>query len=421
MPATPTSIDSAARHQDMPEQAIRVLFVAHDAYRAGATIFLLNMLRWMRENTTISFDVALRDQGEMVSEFEKLCPSYVLHPPGGRTSSRFRLRRWLSDRLKRNDQIRHTLESLVRRGNYDLVYLNTITLGDQLATLSSISIPFVTHVHELSSAIRRYGRGQEQLVISRSARLICVSDAVADNLNVEHGCPVSKIERIYGFVPLVEQLEHSSNDRREALLGPLKIPSNALIVGLCGHGDIRKGADLLVPLVRLMPRVLAGRQIHFVWVGVQAPEYPHDVALRDARLAEVADRIHYPGVTKTPADWISLFDIHLLLSREDPFPLVVMESAGHAVPTVAFDSAGGAAEFIQSDAGLCTPYLDLPALAEALTSLLEDESRRRAMGLAARARVQQRHSPGVVLPKVVQTIKHVALSANTSAFKHRPK
>lgn len=387
----------------------RVLFVAHDAYRAGATIFLLNMLRWLKEHTSLAFQVALRNDGEMLAEFEKLAETHVLTaPPDEAAGLRGRVGRWLDRRAAPRRQ--RTLQSLLDSGGFDLLYLNTITLGDQLAALRRLPVPVVTHVHELSWAIQRYARGEEGRVLAASERVICVSEAVRSNLVNHFGCPANKALCIPGFVPVDGQAAERSRGRRKALLAPFGIPDDALLVGLCGHGDIRKGVDLVVPLARLLPAEVAGRELHIVWIGALAPEYPRELALADARRAGVSERLHFTGVTPAPAEWLSLIDVHALLSREDPFPLVVMEAAAHGVPTVAFRDAGGAVEFIQDDAGTCAPFLDLPAFAASLVELLENEEMRSAKAASARARVHARHVPEVVLPRIAQVIEQVASS-----------
>jgi glycosyltransferase involved in cell wall biosynthesis len=385
----------------------RVLFVAHDAYRAGGTIFLLNMLRWLRERTSLQFEIALRNDGEMVAEFEKLGRTHVLAAPPGRLAGlRGRARGWLARCRAHRPQ--RTLQSLLDSGEFDLLYLNTITLGDQLAALARLPVPVVTHVHELSGAIGRYARGEERRVLDASTRLICVSEAVRTNLVDHVGCPADKALCIHGFVPVQELSGESSRERRKRLLEPLGIPENARLIGLCGHGDVRKGVDLVVPLAQLLPAEVGGRELHLVWIGALAPEYPRKLALANARRAGVAGRLHFAGVTRTPGDWLSLLDVHALLSREDPFPLVVMEAAAQGVPTVAFRDAGGAVEFIRDDAGTCTPFLDLPAFAAGLIELLEDEGMRVTKAATARARVHARHAPEVVVPQIVQVIEQVA-------------
>lgn len=385
----------------------RVLFVSHDAGRSGGALFLLEMLRWMRLNTDLQFDVALRWDGELQPAFEALAPCVLLHPtaiPGlGRCA---RVQGWW-DRHVRHRRRYRTLQSLVDSGTYDLLYLNTITLGDHLASLRGLPVPVITHVHELASAIQRHAHGQERLVVQRSEQVVCVSDAVLDNLVSSLACPPAKARRIHGFVPVDVQADATLEERRARLLSPLGIPPEAWLIGICGYANVAKGVDLAAPLARLLPSALGGREVHMVWVGGESPEYPRELAVADARRAGVGARLHFVGPTRAPVDWLSIFDVHLMLSREDSFPLVMMEAAVQGVPTVAFSDAGGAVEFLRADAGVCTPFLDLPALASALEHLLADDAHRRALGTAARDRVRRFHAPDVVLPQVVRVIEEV--------------
>jgi glycosyltransferase involved in cell wall biosynthesis len=389
---------------------VRCLFVGHDAYRGGATILLLNMLRWFKQHSRLEVEVALRDDGEMRQHFETIGPTHVLAPASQSSGLYSRLTGTIRNLRAPTGPRRRSLASLLTEGRFDLLYLNTITLGDQLATLAPVRLPVVVHVHELPSAIRQHARGMERVVLRHASRVICVSEAVRSSLVLNYPEVRDKTQVIHGFVPPQQRCAGAKPVQRQKLLEPLGVCPDAWVVGLCGYADLRKGADLLVPLAKLMPERIAGRTVHFVWVGRQASEYPPHVALDDAARAGVGARVHLVGATDSPLDWMACFDVHLLLSREDSFPLVVMEAAALGVPTVAFADAGGAAEFIGTDAGLCAPYLDLPAMAQALASLLADAARLQACGNAARERVRVRHSPDVVLPQVLRVIEQASMN-----------
>ena len=93
-------------------------------------------------------------------------------------------------------------------------------------------------------------------------------------------------------------------------------------------------------------------------------------------------------------------DVALLPSWEEPFGRVVVEAMAMAVPVVA-TSVGGPAEIIRDGIdGLLVAPRQPEALAGAITWLLADESRCRAMGAAARTAAverfgQERHGAGV--------------------------
>ncbi|MFZ5485083.1 MAG: glycosyltransferase [Pseudomonadota bacterium] len=390
----------------MSDTATKILFVAHDAYRAGGTLFLLNMVRWLIKHSSLDIAVALRAQGEMVQAFAEVCPTFVLSTASTpRRTLRDRVRNFLKGTDSKATPLRD-LQSLINQLRPDLLYLNTITQGDLLEGLELANTKVLSHVHELPSAIRQYGRGKAHVQLHASDHIIGVSNAVTEHLARQFASEAHKIERIYGFVPVDTVPSAPKDQLRTHLLGPLGIEPNAWVIGFCGHGNIRKGADLAVPFARLFPTHTQGRPIHFVWLGANAPEYPFETAQDDLRRAGLAGRMHFVGVSKTPADWISTFDLHVLLAREDSFPLVVMEAASLGVPTVCFDQSGGAPEFVREDAGRATPYMDLPGMAEAVMELLSEASKMHDMGEVAKHRVRTEHAPDVILPRILDAIYH---------------
>ena len=56
----------------------------------------------------------------------------------------------------------------------------------------------------------------------------------------------------------------------------------------------------------------------------------------------------------------------LLTSRVDPFPCVIHEAMVSGLPTVTFDSNGGAAEALAGGAGIIIPYADYDSCINAI-------------------------------------------------------
>jgi glycosyltransferase involved in cell wall biosynthesis len=103
----------------------------------------------------------------------------------------------------------------------------------------------------------------------------------------------------------------------------------------------------------------------------------------------------FTGNVVSHLPYFAQFDAFLLTSREDPFPLVVLDAASLGKPVVCFAEAGGAPELVQEDAGLVVPYLDVEAMAAAATAIVEDADLRARLGRRAREKVLERHDMGV--------------------------
>src|SRR5690606_13273171 len=95
----------------------------------------------------------------------------------------------------------------------------------------------------------------------------------------------------------------------------------------------------------------------------------------------------------------------LLSSREDPYPLVVLEAALQEIPVVCFEDAGGAPELIEADAGFVVPFLDINAASDAVIQLILDPGLRQIMGGKGRRKVLERHNTDKSIGKIEAIIQ----------------
>jgi glycosyltransferase involved in cell wall biosynthesis len=75
--------------------------------------------------------------------------------------------------------------------------------------------------------------------------------------------------------------------------------------------------------------------------------------------------------------------------NRDGLPTVMLEAMAAGLPVVATTVTGNPEIVDDGVNGLLVPPEDVPALAEALARLLQDETLRREMGAAARSKVEQ--------------------------------
>ena len=150
------------------------------------------------------------------------------------------------------------------------------------------------------------------------------------------------------------------------------------------------------------------RLVHYCWLGAQVDAPDFAALTHDVSRAGLDATVHFVGSQPNPADYYALFDVFVSTSREDPFPLVNLEAAAQGVPVVCFDASGGGREFVEEDAGFVVPYLDMDALADRVTELVESDDRRARLGLAARDKVRRMCDVGVVCPRVLDLVEGVS-------------
>jgi glycosyltransferase involved in cell wall biosynthesis len=366
-----------------------ILFIGHDAGRTGAPILLLHVCRWMARRHARPFEVLLGRPGALANEFATLAPTTVLEPETDPAASVSRLQ---------------AIAERASQGEFALVYGNTVEVSELLEACTGPTTPAITHVHELDFWLRHHtGLSRFSLVRDGSDRMIAVSRAVRASL-VGQGVDPDAIDLVYGAI---ETSQWVAGDAHRTLRAELGIPDSALVVGGAGTLDWRKGVDLFLRVAHGVRKHNVPRPVHFVWMGGSLD----DDRLRFAELRHDAAQLglgaclHFTGHRPDPASFYGLLDVFLLTSREDPFPLVVLEAAAAGVPTVCFDGAGGAPEFVADDCGAVAPALDIDAMAEQTWRLLSADAERRRCGECARDKVRARHDVSDGVRRIVDIIE----------------
>ena len=97
----------------------------------------------------------------------------------------------------------------------------------------------------------------------------------------------------------------------------------------------------------------------------------------------ISDRLHLPGWWRDIPELLAATDVAVLTSRHEGLPRAVVEALAAGVPVVA-TAVDGTPEVVRDGVnGFLAPPADVEALAAGVCTLLEDNDRRRVMGVAA--------------------------------------
>jgi N-acetyl-alpha-D-glucosaminyl L-malate synthase BshA len=98
-------------------------------------------------------------------------------------------------------------------------------------------------------------------------------------------------------------------------------------------------------------------------------------------------------------DYLPVADIGLYTSESESFCLSILEAMCFGCPSVS-TRVGGIPEVVEENqSSLLVPSGDVAALAGALEALIDDRTRRSALGRAAQARARERFSAEVIVPR----------------------
>ncbi len=378
-----------------------ILFVSHDANRAGAQILLIRFLRLLKKNQDFKFSILLKEGGVIENEFIEIAPTYFWKRQ--KSTGKKSLFTKIYKKIIRKDWHKNEVFEALKKQNFDLVVSNTITNGDIYPTLKQLDIPIKTYVHELEMGIQQYTKPENFLHVKMlSSSFIACAESVKENLLINHQIEITNVKVLPSLLP-ASALEYITDfSIREKLRKKFNIPTNALIVGGMGTVDIRKGVDIFL---QVASKLKANPAIFFLWVGGQESEVEYKNFQVDKKRMGLTNIIFQASVEK-PLDYISIFDILFVSSREDPYPLVVLEAAMLSKPIICFDKAGGAKDFVENDCGAIVEYLNVEVVAQKIEELVSNTILREQMGATARKKVLQRHDEKIALKAFIDILNN---------------
>jgi glycosyltransferase involved in cell wall biosynthesis len=270
------------------------------------------------------------------------------------------------------------------------------------------SAKVVLYIHELDTSFEStIGTAAWEKLSPRVDHFITCGERVTEMLVERRGVAPERITEHIGFIdpPTLDP------DRWAATRRDLQIPEGAFVVGASGQPDWRKAPEVFIRMARTLAHRRPDLDPHFVWMGGVADTSPAWKMAHDVTCAGLDDRFHHVPETPNPGDVMGAMDLFALTSREDPYPLIVLEAAALGIPVVSFDN-GGVVQFARS--GGAEPlaeivdFLDGEAMADAIASLADDPERRKAMIRRAERFILDHQLTAQAAPRLYETVRQVA-------------
>ena len=199
--------------------------------------------------------------------------------------------------------------------------------------------------------------------------VVAVSEKVKHEL-LTIGVPEQKIRVVPNGVDLQEFCLGGGD--RASLNLPKDVPL-ALFVG-----DIRTNRKNLDTVLQALVEV---PELHLAVVGdTEGSPYPPLAAQ-----LKLNTRVHFLGFRRDVPAIMQSADFFVLLSRYEPFGMVISEAMATGLPVITSANVG-AADLVDADSGIVVPDLsDVTALTRAMERLTNDAGLRQRMGQSARS------------------------------------
>lgn len=340
----------------------KILFISNSASRTGAPLVLLHFLQWLRkEEKDIAVDMVFLKGGDLMKDFIEISQNcYDLNKI---KNNRLSISRVYNYALKKMNINNEAIIKRIAKNNYDILYANTIVaipLASKLKLLSENNPRLIAHIHELNTVINECLPAFKKF-IPQVNQFISVSKLVMQNLNDN-----------WGINPQLNQLLYPFSDRK--ILNEDK-NNNCFEVGASGLVQWRKGEDLFIQVANYIKTRYPEVKIKFTWVG-HIEKWQQNIIEADLEKANLKEVVFFVGEHSNPENYFKNFDVFLLTSREDPFPLVCIEVGKAGIPIICFENATGTAEILKKGGGFVVPYIDTVSMAEKLILYYNDSALR---------------------------------------------
>ena len=231
-----------------------------------------------------------------------------------------------------------------------------------------------------------------------NARVVCISDAIRRVMQ-DAGVPADKLVTIRSSVDPAPW-QHPAP--RSEFLAEFALPEDAFVIGVVAQLIPRKGHRYLFEALQGLP----SERIRVIVFGSGRSQA--DLEQTVVRLG-IDETVQFAGQRWDLPRWMGNLDLLVHPATMEGLGVALLQASSAGVPLVA-SAAGGITEVVRDGVnGLLVPPADVPALHEAIASLLADKDRREQMGRAGMVLMASEYSADTMVEQ------HIALYQGTLA------
>lgn len=219
-----------------------------------------------------------------------------------------------------------------------------------------------------------------RITLSRAARIIAVSQAVASRLEAEAIVPAEKISVVLNGIDTARFAKARAEFNRRQFLDSWKLPEDSLLVGTVGELTPLKGQEeILRAAAQILQQV---PQAHFIIAGIDHSRgNQHRTRLeRLTRELNLTAHVSLVGWLEDLAQLYCALDVFVSASHTESFGLAIAEAMASSTAVVATETEGARELVKAGKTGLLVPIGDVDKLAELILLLLSDKDQRVRLG-----------------------------------------
>lgn len=207
-----------------------------------------------------------------------------------------------------------------------------------------------------------------------------------------------KRNRIRVLPNAIEWNDDHATESKASLRDRWNLSPASRVVLAIGRMSKEKGHAYLIDAAHLLRQSRPEIDFQLVLVG-DGPEGTH--LEEQVNKLNLRERVRFTGHQPNPLPFYDLADIFVLPSLSEGSPNVLLEAMMAKAPAIV-SAVGGVPEMVEDGrSALLVPPADPPALAKALTRLIDDPALAQSLAENAHADARERHSPEAYSSKLI--------------------
>ncbi len=345
----------------------KILFISNKATRNGADRILINAVTYLDRNQFEPL-VLLNTDGSSREEFKSLASTHLfyLDKPGKFST----LIRYFLPFVYTFFKKRY-FHSLLSRFKPDVLYINTISQNVYVQEALQVPVRKVVHLHEIDFSVMIYFpyRWVNQLM-QAADHIIACSGAVRDFFLRNFILEENKLSVVY------ESIDFRRFDGKMPTVTsymPERRTPDEVWIGASGQPQFRKGTDLFIEIAHLLMTSQLQKKVRFFWIGgstkLHQDAYMHTMRQLVKRYG-LETEVVFMEEKENLDEFYQKIDIYLVTSREDPFPLSMIEAAYYNKKLFGF-RVSGVPELLAQTQGTIVDVVSARSMAEALQAYVQ--------------------------------------------------
>ena len=373
----------------------RILIISHQSNKSGAPRLLLNILPKINAEQNVELLFVLNQYQESAKEFIGKFNTKYFFIDKNKFARKIFLRLNLYNRVKLR-----WFKRILKNFNPDLIYINTTGYNLLAAHVSKTDLKYFVHVHETDNSIRKHANPEYlSRLIKRANLIIGCSEYVSTFIRTYFN--VHNVKTIYENIDTNRFSYKTDSSFREIN----NFSSSDVLVGVAGAPQFRKGTDVFIRAAILFNQGHPDNNFKFIWVGGTANsnnnEYYKSCLLliresgfKNIKLIDQIDDIQ---------NLYRALDLFVIPSREDPFPLAMLEAMYFKVPVIG-SNVCGIPEALSDNCGVVFDSENEELLSKIFERFIEDKKDFLEYSQNAYTKFLKNYSTDAVYPDFKETI-----------------